>query len=557
MLKKIDYRSFSFWVTVILVLGVALIIYLPEGLKNTVDPYCMRLDTLLYANGIEKPDGNKLKLTENELKLYRIEPVSEHYADLKNIYDSLHTGNSDIESFDSIMLKPFPLLDDYKSFNKSLKTFLKEKKLVVQGVTGAGKTTLVDRITRIIAGKRENILKLECVEKMEVEYHKEYIGRKRNGVFKPGKFLKLLTAAQNNPRENFIFIIDDIDKIFPATLFGSKVWKELDNPDYETYIEGYPHEIYFPPNFYMISITHSGVGNVIEMTAEHFRRLGDLYFLPPNDKVFLLYLKTVREKYDLDYYRIRKLLYSFKEINELIREKYGRGYMLGQWATIRKLLKAEDYDKFINSFISHVNAFKPAKAMTHEDLDDIFYAVEHNGELPGTNDFAVLYQSLLDTGIFSELSVGLLFAIISGLTGWTIYRRKKRFLRRLNNRILTIINDYEEKKIEFNEAIDSILQHKDFIKSQVEKGKIKYEEYIFFVYFIDEAIKKIEETQKVFDVTESFDKTFDEFMQDGVLDDHEYDILIKFLRNMKTALPPEVYYPIQRRINEAHRQSAK
>jgi hypothetical protein len=46
-------------------------------------------------------------------------------------------------------------------------------------------------------------------------------------------------------------------------------------------------------------------------------------------------------------------------------------------------------------------------------------------------------------------------------------------------------------------------------------------------------------------------------MQDGVLDDHEYDILIKFLRNMKTALPPEVYYPIQRRINEAHRQSAK
>lgn len=56
-------------------------------------------------------------------------------------------------------------------------------------------------------------------------------------------------------------------------------------------------------------------------------------------------------------------------------------------------------------------------------------------------------------------------------------------------------------------------------------------------------------------VTESFDRTFAEFMEDGVLDEHEYKMLIKFLKNMKSALPADVYYTIQKKINDVHNKS--
>ncbi len=81
------------------------------------------------------------------------------------------------------------------------------------------------------------------------------------------------------------------------------------------------------------------------------------------------------------------------------------------------------------------------------------------------------------------------------------------------------------------------------------------DEYIFFVHFIDEEIKRLEETQSVQQVTESFDRTFAEFMEDGVLDEHEYKMLIKFLKNMKSALPADVYYTIQKKINDVHNKS--
>ena len=72
----------------------------------------------------------------------------------------------------------------------------------------------------------------------------------------------------------------------------------------------------------MISVTHSGVGNVIELNQEHYRRLGKRYDINPDYVELMFRIKEKREKYNLPYAHIKKLLYFFQKSNEYISITY-------------------------------------------------------------------------------------------------------------------------------------------------------------------------------------------------------------------------------------------
>lgn len=552
ILKPIKF-SFLFKSLAVILGTTALYFIIESSSQNRVDDFWITLDTILATNDI-KPSNN-FKATEQSIRLHNIPRVTDSLEVLKKIYFDLQNNNPDCEPFDNIIKKPFLLMDDFNKFKDFLTIFLNKKKLVLEGISGSGKSTLIDRVSRMISGHTENVLKLDCVEKLEVEYHKEFVGYKDRDGFHPGKLLKFLEKAKSEPTHKFIFIIDDIDKVYSATVFGSILWKEMDNSTYDSYIDGYPFEISFPDNFFLLSITHSDVGNIIEMTSEHFRRLGDVYRLGTNLNVFILQLQDKIKKENLNYTHIKKLCYLFKKANEYIANRYGTGYTLGQWSNLRKKTKPKDFDEFVDEFIHNVNAFKPQKELKRDDFDDIFYAIDNNGKVPGTSNLGYLYAGMVATGLFSEVSVAISAALLSGLIGFFVYRKRKKIIDGINQKLIDTQLQFENKVINFDESMSQIIKEKEHLKELTKTGKIKYEEFTFFTIFIEDIIKNLEARHKSTSITEGFEDTFAEFMEDGVLDENEYNILIKFLEKMRNTIPAEIYYSLKNRIDEIKKKS--
>jgi hypothetical protein len=520
---------------------------------------------MLVSNGI-LPDSMKYvnldSLIHNKSALiglpyrgeYKMQLLSDKLDTLSIIYKSVHQSG-DTLSMVKLLSEPFIPSWEFSKFLHFLEPLLKSHSIVISGVSGSGKTTLVDRLAKFVAGDTSRIRELKCVENLDIEYHKQWVGFSDKDGFHIGKLLRYFEQCKKNPHKNYVFVIDDIDKIYPATLFGSEIWSELDNPDYINRIEGYTEEITIPENFYMISVTHTGVGNVNEMNNEHFRRLGSRFDFEPDYKELLIYLKDNILKYKLDYFQCKKILYFFVEANNYITQKYGKSYTLGQWSTLRKLVAKQDFDRFISEFVIHVNSFKPKEPLDKSNFDDIIYTIDSNGIIPRSSFLHNLYYEMVNVGIFSELTVGLGFAIISGIVGWLILLKKRRYIFDLQYNTFTFVSDYKDGKTSYDEAIRGIIALKSELEKRIKARKIKYDEIADLFIFINDQIGEIENTKKMKVASKNFIDTFESFMADGVLDINEYNKLVKFLDSMRDILTSEVYFELKGKIDTIRNES--
>jgi adenylate kinase len=547
--------NFLFWIIPAIILIIVLYFGFTEGTKNKLDPYWIQLDTLLFSNGIRE-SSQSIKISEEQESKFKLVHIKSRIKQIDSIYNLLHHNSSDITHPESLLCKPFLPSWEYNKFLKFVNPLIKKKFIIIYGVTGSGKTTIVDRIAKFISGNTKRVIRLQCVERMEIEYHKQWIGEKNRSGFVKGKILDFFEKCHNDPEHNYLFILDDFDKIFPSTFFGSEIWDELNERSGKNVIDGYG-EITIPDNFYMISITHFGVGNTVEINNEHIRRLGEPIPLDADVNELLLYIieRTEKKKLNAPYSHIKKLLYTFKKANEFINENYDDSYTLGQWSTLKDCLKPEDYNKFVNTFIIHVNAFKPQKQLHISDFEPIEYTIKTNGYIINSNFFAEAYKSAIDTGVFSELSVAIAFTIISALAGWFVILRKKKVLREFHYFIIETADNFKNGKINYEDAMQTIIEKKQQLQNMIVKRKIKYEEITFLFLFIDDQIKKIEETNRMSIITKDFYKIFEEFMKDGILDESEYTMLGKFLDNIRSAISPELYFELKTKINDLRKKT--
>ncbi len=555
---NINWKKLSYMVPVFLLSALILLFAFKEGLKNQVDPFWYELDTLLVANGffpdsIIKSKG--LDFPSDILEKHKFVTLEKKFYGVDSIYKVIHKHDNDTLPVWQLLSDPFlPDWEEEKLF-RFLSPLISKHSIIIAGVTGSGKSTLVDRVSKIIAGNPNRILSLLCVQKMEVEFHKEWIGYNTETKFIKGRLLKFYEECFANPDKNFVFIIDDVDKIYPETFFGSAVWNEMDNPDYKNFIEGYDREIKIPNNFYLISVTHTGVGNTIDFNNEHIRRLGERFALNPDFKEFMLYIKKKRDKLKLPPEHIKKLIYFFNDANELIAKNYDIGFTLGQWSTINKQLKPSDFEKYIGSFVLHVNSYKPAKPFSRHDFDDLVSAAENEGIEPKTSFFYNGYLAMVSTGMFSEITVALIFAFVSGLGGWLFVMKKRRFISNLEIDILNVIEKFRSFEISHDEALNLIIKYKINLEQLILKRKVNYEETSFLILFINDQLKKVEEINRTNLVSKEFMATFEQFMEDGVLDSKEYTTLNQFLDNLRNALTPEIYYELKQRIEELYNKT--
>jgi hypothetical protein len=506
----------------------------------------------LYCNGI-KDNSIKFVIPEQSsvYKKYKLYSIKQKPFLADSVYYAIHKDTSSCLSYKDVISKPFYPTWEFTKIFAYLNPLLQKHSLVLTGVTGAGKTTLVDKLALFITGNKDRIKYLQCSERMEVEYNKEWIGYWTPEGFQKGKLIYFFEQCKKDSLNNYVFILDDFDKIYPTTFWGSAFWTEMDNPQEKNYIEGYG-EISFPENFYLISVTHIGVTNVIELNDEHFRRLGEPHYLGTDYKEFLLYLieRIEKKKLNISYDHAKALTFFYTKINKYIEENYGKDYTLGQWSSVKSYLSEKDFDKLVNTFIIHVNAFKPQKELTKEDLDFIFYALDNNGLEQNTFFFYKVYEAMVATGLFSEITVALAFAIVSGLFGWLFLHKKKKLLEKFQFDVISITEDFKNKTIDFDTAMQRMVDKKNLLEELILTKKIKYEEITFLLVFIEDQMSKMVELNKMFYVTKEFYSTFDSYMKDGVIDKEEFKALNTFLETMRPALSPEIYFNLKNMINE-------
>jgi hypothetical protein len=527
------------------------------GFRNEKDPYWTELDTLLTKKFYTLKDaGDSLIILYND------------FHNVQNVPDS---------QIMQLVSKPFMPTMEFSKL-KEYFTFFKDKRSTIfSAVTGSGNTTLVDRVANLIATKPENKMVILCAPQFDLEYNKKYIGHFEGDKFIKGELLKFWDKCKQNPKEKFVCMMDNTDKINPETLFGPDIWQHFDDPKMQVVMG--KDTITRPDNFYLLFITQTGVGQKIELTNEHLKRMGGMMELPihPNELIMALrekmqdVIKDLDKKIKIspqneavkkdiiklqnqlnalsDTVHIKKLVYFFKRTNEMIFERYSHGHQIGQWSDIRKNFLPSEFDNIKKIFKQHVNAYHPVQELKDADFDDILYTIKNDGAIPNTSPVWKTSSKLMEMGFASELGVAGSFALISGIIGWIYFRRRHLYVKDFTQQIYQMIDDFENKKIDYDAAHTKIQNIKRSFDDLVLDQKVNYNEAAFFYSFIEDKTRYIEIAREI---NGSFLRLMDVFLEDNVLTHAEYDKLKQFLEGMKHKINTPQYLSYKEEIERAY-----
>ena len=473
----------------------------------------------------------------------------------------------------------------YEKFRYYFTKVTEQKFAIIAGVTGSGNSTLVDRMANLMADSG-NKMQILCAPQFDLELNKRYIGRLENNVFQKGELLKFWDNCRARPSEKFVCVIDNFDKINPETLFGPELWQRLDDPKFVVAFG--KDTIKIPDNFYLLCITHAGVGQKIEMNNEHFKRFGGQIILPPTAEELVLGFKAKKKEVEKDLPKkkatlestdktppqyndlkkevakleaqsaalndtanLQKVVYFFEKANAVISEKYGSSYQLGQWSDARKQFQAKDFETLQTLFLGHVNSLKPPKEMRLSDFDGLTYATKNDGSIANSSPVFKAADRLAELGFASELGVAGSFALISGVVGWWYFRRRHRFIKEFTKKIYDLMDDFAARRRSYDQIVADLGVIKRDFDNLVLEQKVNYNEAAFFYGFLEDKTKLV---QMAREVNEVFLKLMDVFLEDNVLSESENDKLNQFLESIRYKISTPQYYEYKNQIEKAYQQ---
>ena len=510
---------------------------------------------LVYAGSVNKVDPAWQVIDQK---------LNTEYPTLTNSQDSLvalfhnihRKSNSSSENdIQARIGTPFTPTVTFSKFKYYAKEISKNKFSVFSSVNGSGTSTLIDRLAKFIATDESNMMRVFGAVNFDMEYHHKYIGEEKNGVWQQGLLLDFFDRCVANPNEKFVLVFNDLHKVEPETFFGPQFWYKLYDPKVNLVLGGKP--VVIPENFHMISVAHVIPNAKVLLTEDHYRRIGKLYRIEPDEVELILYLKDQWKRSDQSASHTAKrkaFIYAFLKANEIIAEKFNTRYTVGQWSGIRKLYDQDNVDTLLDFFVTHVNSFVPRNEMKREDLKPIEYAIKHEGKMMGSNFFSSQFRNLEEKGFLTEFIVGLSFVIISALSSYFIFKRREKIISEQILMVNTLFNEFESK----NKDYDAISNEIDSIKKCVDdlalKKKISYEEATFFYQYFYDKTTKIEIAKEA---RNHFEDLIYVSLDDGILSDREHQKLLDFLNRIKTRIGKTDYLHFKNEIERVYETYSK
>lgn len=487
--------------------------------------------------------------------------IAEVPDSLQSLYCQIHQlpfVSGDSTAF-RLVMQPSPTNIEWASFKKLALSGASSPlcRIVVSGVTGVGSTKMGKRVANLLAGSYDRVLQIDCAPWFDVEYHKKYIGQEdAKGVFYPGELLLFWERCRKNPKQKFVAVFDNFDKINPETFFGPALWEALSAKKPVAEVGGQNVEL--PDNCYLVSITHYGPGSVVEFNGEHFKRLGDrcLLEISPRDLVAWLRLQERSAERDpvklaalRDTAQMHRFLFYFLKTNQLLLKKYTDGHQMGQGSNIRPMYMDADREKFKMAVMSHLNALQPAKPLTAKDFRPIEYTILNEGREAGSSFFARSVEKLDETGYFVEITMVGTTALLTALVGYLVFRRREQLIRRYGDRARQVFQNFENQQITAEAASRLLEEIKREVDGLVLRRSLGYTEGLYFLAFIEDMVKRIEFARSI---SENFLELFGAFMEDDLLTEGEYLKLKQFLYSMRHKIPPEVYEQFNQKVENTY-----
>ncbi|MCS6929060.1 MAG: hypothetical protein NZM43_06140 [Saprospiraceae bacterium] len=445
---------------------------------------------------------------------------------------------------------------EWRTFHQLCDYATRHRDIVVMGVTGVGSTKQTKHLARLLTGSPDNQLIIECAPQFDLDFHKKYIGYERNGQFYPGELIQFWERCRRSPEQQFAVVIDNFDKINPETFFGPALWEALSSTSVrEANIGGY--RVVVPDNCRLLSVIHFGPGGVVKFSGEHFKRLGRPYLLRPNPRELceMLYRKwayskdAARAAFVRDPQRMQAHIFYFLKANELIAQRYGEGYQLGQGTAVRELFLEQERDDLKRVFLDHLAAVNTSNPLTARDFASIEYTIEKGGTAPHSSFFDRLYQLLHDTGYFVEITMVITTALLTFLLSWWVFRRRERLIRHYGEQAQEIFQNFEQQRLNADSAAKQLERIKSEVDMLVRRRRLNYTEGLYLLTFIEDKVKRVEFARNV---SQNFIELFNAFMEDNILTRSEYLKLRQFLQFVRHKIPPDTYEYFHRKVEDAY-----
>jgi 5-methylcytosine-specific restriction protein B len=243
--------------------------------------------------------------------------------------------------------------NDYDKLHNLL---LRKKNIILQGAPGVGKTFAAKRLAySIIGNKNEN-----CI--CHVQFHQNYsyedfiMGYKPEEdkfILRKGIFYDFCTLAKNNSKENYFFIIDEINRGNLSKIFGELLMLIENNyrgDRHKIRLAYNNEEFYVPENLYIIGMMNTA-DRSLAMIDYALRRRFSFFEMKPGFETEGF--NSLINKAESD--KFKNLIEQIKKLNNQIvaDDSLGKGFEIGhsyfcfdkkEDVTDEWLLSIVDYD---------------------------------------------------------------------------------------------------------------------------------------------------------------------------------------------------------------------